>query len=94
MNISLNTRNINEGNLLQLSCLENEEVETKTFNKKLPSQTLSAFSWKSYSNNRRVTNKELNEEQKYQNNSNNCTSVDNDTKKVSISLHIYYYYIS
>ncbi|XP_026814231.1 exonuclease 1 isoform X1 [Rhopalosiphum maidis] len=81
-NIFLNTNNINEGNLLQLSCLENEEVKTKTFNKKLPSQTLSAFSWKSYSNNRMVTNKELNEEQKYQNNSNDCTSVDNDTKKV------------
>ncbi|XP_025193704.1 exonuclease 1 isoform X2 [Melanaphis sacchari] len=82
LNISLNSSNINENNLLQ--SLKNKEVETKTFDKKLPSQMLSAFSWKSYSNSRVVTNKEeYSEEQKYQNNSNDYTSVEDDTKKVN-----------
>ncbi|KAF0766292.1 Uncharacterized protein FWK35_00009101 [Aphis craccivora] len=82
LNTSLNSSNIIEENLQQLQCLENKEIDTKTFNKKLPSQTLSAFSWKSYSNNRMVTNKEKpSEEQKYQNNSNYFTSVDKDIKK-------------
>jgi len=90
LNVSLNSSNIIEENLQQLQCLENKEVDTKTFNKKLPSQTLSAFSWKTYSNNRMVTNKEKpSEEQKYQNNSNYFTSVDKDTKKVSILAYMF-----
>ncbi|KAE9535858.1 hypothetical protein AGLY_007759 [Aphis glycines] len=82
LNVSLNSNNIIEENSQKLQCLDNKKVDTKTFNKKLPSQTLSAFSWKSYSNNRMVTNEENpREEQKYQNNSNYFTSVDKDTKK-------------
>lgn len=83
LNISMNSSNIKEENIPQLQCLENEEVITKTLNKKLSIQMQTAFSWKSYSNNRMVTNKEIhNEKQKYQNNPNDSISINDDTKEV------------
>lgn len=81
LNTSLNSSNFNEGNIPQ--CLENEEVDTKILNKKLSNQIQTAFSWKSYSNNRMVTNKEVHsKEQKYQNITNDTFSVIDDTKRV------------
>ncbi|XP_060864479.1 exonuclease 1 [Metopolophium dirhodum] len=75
LNTSLNSSNINEGNIPQ--CLENEEVNTKTLIKKLPNQTQTAFSWKSYSN-----NKVHSTEQEYQNSPDDTFSVIDDTKGV------------
>jgi len=88
LNTSLDSSNINEGNLPQY--FENEEVNTKISIKKLPNQTQTAFSWKSYSNNRIVTNKEVpSEEQKYQNIPNDTFSVvDDDTKGVRMLAYM------
>lgn len=87
LNTSLNSDHINEGDILQ--CLENEEVSKKTLNKKLPNLTQTAFNWKSYSNNRMVTNKEIhNEEQKFQNSSNDTFSVIDDIKRVRMLAYM------
>lgn len=81
LNTSLNSSNINERNIPH--CLENEEVNTKTLIKKLPNQTQTAFSWKSYSNNQMVTNNKVHsEEQEYQNSPDDTFSVIDDTKEV------------
>jgi len=80
LNTSLNSSHIKKGNI---RCLENEEVNTQTLNKISPNQRQTAFSWKSYTNNKMVTNKEIhNEEQKYQNSPNDTFSVIDDIKRV------------
>jgi len=87
LNTSLNSSNIDVGNIPQ--CLENEEVNTKTLIKKLPNQNQTAFSWKSYSNNRMVTNNEIHrEEQKYQNSPNDTFSEIDDTKEVRMLAYM------
>jgi len=87
LNTSLNSSNIDEGNISQ--CLENEEVTPKTLIKKLPNQTQTAFSWKSYSNTRMVTSNEVHsEEQKFQNSPDDTFSIFDDTKGVRILAHM------
>jgi len=87
LNTSLNSSHINEENIPQ--CLKNEEVNTKILIKKLPNQTQTAFSWKSYSNNRMVANKEVHSaEQKNQNSTNDTFSVIDDIKVVRILAYM------
>jgi len=87
LNTSLNSSNINERNIPH--CLENEEVNTKTLINKLPNQTQTAFSWKSYSNNQMVTNNKVHsEEQEYQNSPDDTFSVIDDTKEVRMLAYM------
>jgi len=86
LNISSNSINIKEENIPQ--CLENEEVNTKTLVKKLPDRTQTAFSWKSYSNSKMVTNEVYSEVQKYQNSPNDTFSVINDSKEVRMLAYM------
>lgn len=89
MNISSNSINIKEENIPQ--CLENEEINTKTLIKKLPNQTQTAFSWKSHSNTKMVTNDEVHSEvKKYQNSPNDSFSVIDDTKEVRMLAYMWW----